>query len=62
MFDLCGRIIFFSTVEVGMIYFVGLCRPYVLCNSQNDFHHRGHIGHFIFLSGGIGLSSGHLNV
>jgi hypothetical protein len=34
-----------STGEVGMFYFVGLCRPYIPCNPQDDFHDRGHIGH-----------------
>jgi hypothetical protein len=24
---------------------VGPCGPYILCNLQEDFHHRGHIGH-----------------
>jgi hypothetical protein len=33
------------------------------CNSQDDFHHRGHIGHHsIFLFGGTGMSSGHLRI
>jgi hypothetical protein len=36
-----------SNGEVGtrMFSFVGLCRPYIPCNSQDDLHHRGHIGH-----------------
>jgi hypothetical protein len=50
-----------STGEVGIFSFVGLCRPYILCTSHDNFNHRRHIGHqqsFIF--GGIGLSCGHL--
>jgi hypothetical protein len=45
----------------GFPLVVGPCRPYIPCNSQDDFHHRGHIGHhsrFLFL----GLSSGHLRI
>jgi hypothetical protein len=34
-----------SNVEVGMISFVGPCKPYIPRNSQDDFHHREHIGH-----------------
>jgi hypothetical protein len=53
----------FSNGEVGMFPIVGPCRPCIPCNSQDDFHHRGHIGHhLIFLFGGIGLSSGHLRI
>jgi hypothetical protein len=40
-----------------MFSFAGPCRPYIPCNSQDDFHHRGHIRHHsIFLFNGIGLS------
>jgi hypothetical protein len=43
--------------------YVALCRPYIPCNLQDDFHNRGHIGHhYIFLFGGIGLSRGHLRI
>jgi hypothetical protein len=45
-----------STGDVGM-FFLGICRPYIPCNSEDDFHHRGHIGHHsILLFGVIGLS------
>jgi hypothetical protein len=44
----------FSNGEVGMFSFVGLCRPYIPCNSQDDFHHTGQIGHHsLFLFGGV---------
>jgi hypothetical protein len=44
--------------EVGMFCSVGLCKPHIPCNSQDDFHHRGYIRHHeIFLFGGVGLSS-----
>jgi hypothetical protein len=47
--------------EVGMFSFVGPFRPYIPCNSQDDFHHRGHIAHHsVFLFCGTGLSNGHL--
>jgi hypothetical protein len=53
----------FSNREESMFSFVGPCRPYIPCNSQDDFHRRGHIGHWsIFLFGGIGLSSGLLRI
>jgi hypothetical protein len=46
-----------------MFSFVAHCRSCIPCNSQEDFHHRGHIGHHQnFLSGGTGLSSGHLRI
>jgi hypothetical protein len=52
-----------STGEVGMFSFVGPCRPYILCNSQDYFHHRGHTGHHsIFLFGGIGWSGGQVRI
>jgi hypothetical protein len=35
----------FSNGEVGMFSFVGPCTPYIPCNSQDDFHHKGHIKH-----------------
>jgi hypothetical protein len=51
----------FSNTEVGVFSSVSPCRPYIPCTWQDDFHHRGHIGHdSIILFGGIGLSSGHL--
>jgi hypothetical protein len=66
----CVRFVWFvqeectdSSGEVGMFSFVGPCRLYILCNSQDDFHHSGYIGHnSIFRFGGIGLSSGHLRI
>jgi hypothetical protein len=33
--------------EVGMFSFVDSFRLYIPCNSQDDFHHRGHIGHHL---------------
>jgi hypothetical protein len=49
-----------SNGEVGIISFAGPSRPYIPCNWQDEFLHRGHIGHHsIFLLRGIGLSSGH---
>jgi hypothetical protein len=52
-----------SDEEVGMFSFVGLCRPYILCNLQDDFHHRGYTGRrSIFLFGGIHSSNGHLRI
>jgi hypothetical protein len=45
-----------SNGKVGMSPFVGSCRPYIPCNSQDDFNHRGHFGHHSScLFGGIGL-------
>jgi hypothetical protein len=42
-----------------MFSFVGPCRLYFPCNSQDDFCDRGHTGHHsIFLFGGTGLSNG----
>jgi hypothetical protein len=66
----CVRFVWFvqqecivSNGEVGMFSFVGPCRPYIPCNSQDGFHHRRHMGHnSYFLFGGIGLSSGHLHI
>jgi hypothetical protein len=54
----CVRFVWFvqeksivSNGEVVMFSFVGPCRPYIPCNSQDDFHHRGHTGHHsIFFS------------
>jgi hypothetical protein len=43
---MCGGVYCFNP-GVGMFSFVGLCRPYIPCNSQEDFHHRGHIGHVV---------------
>jgi hypothetical protein len=34
-----------SKGEVDIFSFLGLSRPYIPCNFQADFHHRGHIGH-----------------
>jgi hypothetical protein len=36
--------------EVGVFSFVGLCRPYIPCNLQDDFHHREHIGPFFLVT------------
>jgi hypothetical protein len=42
-----------SNGEVGMFSLVGPCRWYISCNSQDLFHHRGHIRHrSIFLFSG----------
>jgi hypothetical protein len=41
---------------VGRFSFEGPCRPYILCNSLDDFRHRGHIKHHsIFLYVGTGF-------
>jgi hypothetical protein len=49
----------FSNGEVGMLSFVGPCRPCIPCNSQDDFHHKGHFGHhLIFLFGRISVWDG----
>jgi hypothetical protein len=37
-----------SKGEVDIFSIIGLCRPYIPCNFQDDFHHRGHIGHLSF--------------
>jgi hypothetical protein len=34
-----------SNGEVDMFSFIVLCRPYIPCNWQDDFHRRDHIGH-----------------
>jgi hypothetical protein len=34
-----------SNEEVGTFSFLGPCRLYIHCNSQDDFHHRGHVRH-----------------
>jgi hypothetical protein len=39
--DLYGREeCIFSNGEVGMFSFVGLCIPFIPCNSQDGCHHR----------------------
>jgi hypothetical protein len=61
LFDFLKEERIFSNREVGKFSFVGPCIPYIPCNSQDDFHHRGHIKHhLIFVFGGISLSSVHL--
>jgi hypothetical protein len=37
------RSVLFQTERWVCIFFVGLCRPYIPCNSQDDFHYREHI-------------------
>jgi hypothetical protein len=65
----CIRYVWFVWKEVHcfnqrgryMFFFVSLYRPYIPCNSQDDFHRRGHVGHhwtFVFTC--IGSSCGHL--
>jgi hypothetical protein len=68
----CVRLVWFvreecisSNGEVDRFSFVGPCRPYIPCNWQDDFHHRGHIWHksilfFFFFC--IAFLSGYLRI